>query len=161
MLMTLENTLLEKLSEWQPAPGRQELSVGDPDAGWSVTLTADRSDMLGCLLWELSLHCGAGVADLAGWAGRAAERVSGLMEPLKVIEVDNDRRQAQLRSESPLQRADKCFYYELLLQSGGSAVLRRFQAGTTTTHREQVTFALTHEVLAKLASDVAAASVVA
>jgi hypothetical protein len=154
--MTLENTLLERLSEWQPRPGRQELSVTDPAIGWSVTLTADRSDVLGCLLWEVALQRATAVADLAGWAGRVSERASGLMEPLKVVEVDGERQQAQLRSEEPLQRADKRFYYEVVLGAGGSAVLRRFQAATNHTRREQVTFALTHEALAKLVGDVTA-----
>jgi hypothetical protein len=156
--MTLENMLLEKLSEWKPRPGRQELSVADPASGWSVTLTADRSDVLGCLLWEVSLRHAATVADLPGWANRTAERVSGLMEPLKVVEVDGEHRLAQLRSESPLVRADKRFYYELLLGGDGSATVRRFQAATNCSHREQVTFALTHEAVAKLVADATAAT---
>jgi hypothetical protein len=72
------------------------------------------------------------------------------------VEVDGERQQAQLRSEEPLQRADKRFYYEVVLGASGSAVLRRFQAATNHTRREQVTFALTHEALAKLVSDVTA-----
>jgi hypothetical protein len=156
MLMTLENTLLEKLSEWHPPPGRQDLTVADPTAGWSVTLTADRSDVLGCLLWEITLRRAGPEDNLAGWANGVAQRVSGLMEPLKVVEVDVERREAQLRSEAPLQRADKRFYYELLLRGDASAVLRRFQGATTAAGREQLTFALTHEALTKLVGDISA-----
>lgn len=156
--MTLENTVLERLSEWQPAPGRQDLHVADPASGWSVTLTADRSDVLGCLLWEMAVRHSGAVADLGAWANRVAERVGGLMEPLKVVEIDVERREAQLRSDSPLQRGEKRFYYEVVMQGNGSAVLRRFLAASATAKREQVTFALTHEAVAKLAGDVSAAS---
>jgi hypothetical protein len=153
--MTLENTLLEKLSEWRPKPGRQQLHVADQ--GWHVTVTADRSDGLGCLLWELNLQRdGSAGTDVQAWATRAAARISGLMEPLKVVEVDSSRQEAQLRSESPLQRGDKRCYYELLLSGLGTATLRRYQSFNGNGKREQMTFALTHEVLTKLVGDVAA-----
>ena len=46
--MTLENTLLEKLSEWRPAgEGRHTLAVLDADTGWNVAITADRLDQIG------------------------------------------------------------------------------------------------------------------
>jgi len=80
------------------------------------------------------------------------------MEPLKIVEVDAIRKVAQLRSDAPLQRGDKRLYYELLLSGIGHAVLRRFQTGNGTAGRDQVVFAATHETLAKLASDVAAAA---
>src|SRR6266540_2468632 len=101
--MTLENTLLEKLSEWRPPQGRQTLNV--PGGGaWAVALTADRSDVLGCLVWELALQRTAPApsgATLQGWAERIADRVTGLLEPLKVHEVDAERNQALLRSDGP------------------------------------------------------------
>ena len=52
--MTLENTLLENLAEWRPPAGRRTLTVPDEAAAWSVSVTADRSDVLGCLVWELA-----------------------------------------------------------------------------------------------------------
>jgi hypothetical protein len=156
MPMTLENTLVEKLSEWQPPPGRQEFHAAAD--GWSVTVAADRSDALGCLLWELTLRRqGEANIDVSKWAATAAERVSGLMEALKVVEVDTIRKEAQLRSESPRERGEKRLYYELLLRSR-EAVLRRYQTAVHSSHREQITFALTHEALAKLAADVAASA---
>jgi hypothetical protein len=157
MLMTLENTLLKKLSEWQPSPGRQELHVAE--AGWRATVTVDRSDALGCLLWELKLQReGTSDVDVPNWAVAAAERVTGLMQPLKVIEVDVLRKEAQLRSDSPAERDGKRLYHELLLSALGQAVLRRFQTTNVTTGRAQVVFAITHEALARLAGDVAAAA---
>jgi hypothetical protein len=157
MVMTLENTLLEKLSEWQPPPGRQELhAAGD---GWIATVLAERSDVLGCLLWELNLQGDVRTkANVSAWAAAVAERVRGLMEPLKVVEIDSDRREAQLRSETPQQRHDKRLYYELRLRGNRQASLRRYQA-TDTGRRQQVAFAVTHEALARLVGDVVACSV--
>jgi hypothetical protein len=153
--MTLENTLLEKLSEWRPGPGRQELHVAG--AGWRVTVTADRSDVLGCLLWDLNLQRdGSAKVDVQAWAANAAARITGLMEPLRVVEVDCSRQEAQLRSESPLERGDKRFYYELLLNGLGIATLRRFQTLNGGGKRAQTTYTLTHEVLAKLVGDLTA-----
>jgi len=152
--MTLENTLLEKLNEWQPPAGRHDLHVGAD--GWNVTVTADRSDVLGCLLWELTLHRdGSAGLDVQQWARAAAERITGLMEPLKIVEVDTVRQQAQLRSDTPVQRGGKRLYYELMLSGIGHAVLRRFQTANAGASREQVVFAVTHETLAKVVADLA------
>jgi len=155
--MTLENTLLERLSEWQPPPGRRELHVAS--GGWSANVTADRSDALGCLLWELKMQSdGTAEIDVPKWAAAAAERVTGLMQPLKVVEVDTFRNEAQLRSDAALDRGDKRLYHELLLSGIGHAVLRRFQTINGTTGREQVAFAVTHEALARLVGDVTGAA---
>jgi hypothetical protein len=155
--MTLENTVLQKLSDWHPPQGRQSLNVPDADAGWTVALTADRSDVLGCLVWDLTLHRRASVpanVTLSGWAERIAERATGLLEPLKVHEVDVERNEALLRSDGPTQRGDVLFYYEILLRGTTCAEVRRYQAARqANAPREQVAFALTHEALAKLVGD--------
>jgi hypothetical protein len=150
--MTLANTLLEKLADWLP-PERASLAVGD--ASGSVRLTADRSDQLGCLVWELAVQRSTPPGEgLAAWAEQLAGRVTGLVEPLSVYEVDGLRDEALLRSEGPSQRGGRLFYYEVLLRGNGAALLRRYQAShDAATKREQTAFALTHEVLAKLVDD--------
>ncbi len=158
--MTLESTVLEKLAEWHPPAGRHTLTVPGEGGGWSVAVTADRSDVLGCLVWELAVRR-AGEAPagetLRGWAGRVAGRVVGLLEPLKVHEIDAERNEAQLRSAAPLQRGEQLYYYEVLLHGTSAATVRRYQATHSGARREQVAFALTHEALAKFAADVTAA----
>jgi hypothetical protein len=152
--MTLENTLREKLSEWNAPPGRQELPVAA--GGWTATIAVDRNDAVGCVVWELALRRdGTAGSDVSTWANKASQRITGLMEPLKVVEIDIDRKEAQIRSTVPLVRGDKGFYYELLLKGLGVAVLRRYQTAQGTAGREQVGFALTHEALAKVAGDLA------
>jgi len=77
------------------------------------------------------------------------------MEPLAVHETDATRGEAILRSTSPSAKADALAYYEVSLHTTGRAVVRRFHGSKAKPGREQVPFALTHEVLAKLAGDVA------
>lgn len=159
--MTLEKTVRQKLSKWSHPGGRQHCIVPDEGAGWTMTLAADRCDELGCLIWELTVQHSAGAiaTDAAGLRARAervAARATGLLEPLRVVEVDAPRLQAQLRSQSPSQRDEQNFYYEVLLTASGSGTVRRYQAAQGKEHRTQVLFALTHEALAKLAADLTA-----
>jgi hypothetical protein len=158
--MTLENTLLAKLAEWRPAAGRQTLTVADPDSGWTALVTADRADVVGCLAWEVALRRDAstsgGPADLRSWAEGAA-RAAGLLEPLKVHEIDAERNEALLRSAAPTQRGEHLYYHEVLLRGTSEAVLRRYQAAPSgPERRKQVAFALTHESVAKCLAGLAA-----
>jgi hypothetical protein len=162
--MTLNDLVLQKLADWRP-PGheRSTLTIPDEGSGWSLALTADRCDELGCLAWELTLQPRADLATrqgatLTSWARQAAERVRGLLEPLKVVEIDLERNEAILRSVQPTQRGDKAAYYELFMNGTRRATLRRYQvAWPNGQRREQVAFALTHETLAKVVTDLAGA----
>lgn len=156
--MTLPETLLPKLSDWRPAGvGRHSWSETFPAAGWAVRLAADKTDSLSCLVWELTLtRTAEPPADLtlAGWAAGVAARTSGLMEPLKVHEVDETRGEAVLRSTAPAKKGAGLAYYEVRLHGLTGAVVRRYAASKVESGRAQVAFPLTHEALAKLAGDV-------
>ncbi|HEV3262814.1 MAG TPA: hypothetical protein VG013_38625 [Gemmataceae bacterium] len=158
--MTLNDMVLRKTAEWRvPAGSRQTLAVPDDGCGWAAAVTADRSDDLGCLVWEIKLRRTAApaAAELPAWAERVAGRVTGLLEPLKVVEVDVLLNEALLRSDQPTQRGDAVFYYEVRLNGSGEATLRRFHAfHEERKPREQILFSLTHEALAKVVGDVAA-----
>jgi hypothetical protein len=156
----LNETVLQKLADWRPSGERQTLNLPGVASGWALAVTAERNDELGCLAWELNFQRtgpAAAAANLAGWAQRVAERVTGLLEPLKVVEVDSLRQEALLRSNEPAHRQDRLFYYEVLLKNDSQASVRRFKASPLGgERREQVAFALTHEALAKLAVDLTA-----
>jgi hypothetical protein len=162
MPMTLNETLLARLAEWRPGRGRQTLNVPDEGAGWTVSLTADRADELGCLAWEMTLHRstslpGGDAAALRAWADRAVGRARGLLESLKVVEVDPERDEALLRSDTPAAKGEDRFYYEVHLKGTGVADVRRYRGTLAAlSKREQVAFALTHEALARLADDLTA-----
>ncbi len=160
--MTPSEKMLAKLAEWRPAAGaRSSLTMVDDDTGWTTTLTADRNDELGCLLWDVSwsLHAApAGEApDLKDWAQRLADRITGLLEPLKVLEVDAARNEAILRSARVTQRGQSLLYYEAVLQGTGNVTLRRYQASHDNGNRQQTAFALTHEAVARVVDDLTAA----
>ena len=74
-------------------------------------------------MWELTLTRpeGALSTDLKTRAERTAARVTGLLEPLRLIEVDAGRDAALLRSTAPQKRGDDLYYYEVELKTGGGA----------------------------------------
>lgn len=157
--MSWNETLLQKLADWRPeGPGRHALGCTDQAAGWTATIEADRNDELGCLLWQATLRRGTPApGTLQAWAERVAARVTSLIEPLKVIEVDSTRDEAILRSERPARRGEALLYFEVLLKGTGEARLCRFQASQAEAKpRTQVNAPLTHEALVKFIADTTA-----
>ncbi len=157
--MTPADTITEALAAWQPrGTGRHNWSHALPAEGWSVNLAADRADSVGCVARELSLsRAGSTPAGLTtrNWADKIAARATGLLEPLKIVEVDDAGAEAILRSTMPSKRGSTVAYYEIVLTGTEKAVVRRFQADPKAgTPRTQVGYSLTHEVLAKLVEDV-------
>lgn len=155
--MTLNDLLLQKLAEWRFDNGRQTLTADHPESGWTAAVTADCADQVGCRIWEVNLSRPNVVpkADLKGHAEQVAGRVTGLLEPLRLVEVDAGCDTALLRSAAPQRRGDDLYYYEVELKSGAAGV-RRYQGSTTGAARQQVAFPLTHEAAAKLAGDLTA-----
>jgi len=153
--MTLSETDLAKVADWQPGEGRQTLAVTDEASSWTASITTDRRDAVGCVLWEVALQSAAPAAGtLDAWADAIAGRVTGLLESLRVHEVDAARNEALLRSDGPSARGDDVYYYEVLLQGTARATLRRFRASRQPTgSRKQVAFTLTNEALARLVED--------
>jgi len=149
--MTLEKTL------------RQQLNSTDPGgfhfhaAGWDVTLTSDQRDRLSCALKELTLERNTPIAEeLKPWAERVAGRATGLLESLRLIEIDQPIGRALLRSETPTVQDGKVFYYELWLERTDrtSANLRRYAGDRVGgDKREAVSFVLTHDAIVKIVSD--------
>jgi hypothetical protein len=159
--MTLDEILYQRLGSWRPPEGRHELTLAEETPGWAVTIAADRNDEVGSLVWELNLRRVAGAPQrqvpLKDWAGNIAARVTGLLEPLKVIEVDPIQDQALLRSSAASQRGDKLYYYEVRLRGTSEAQVCRYQAKSNNNGpRDQVPFALTHETLIKFIGDLTA-----
>jgi hypothetical protein len=152
--MSLDALLLEKLANWRPAGGRATLEVSSD--GCTVALAVDCVDVVGCQLWELSLRPAAETPafELKTRAEQLCRRITGLMEPLRLVEVDVLGNVALLRSEEPGRRGDERFYYEVLLYGNGGSVVRRYRTPhAEQPRRQQVAFTLTHEALAKLVRD--------
>jgi hypothetical protein len=156
--MKLSEKLLNRLADELP-PGRQILSVAEEGPGaWTVALTVDRADVVGCVVWEMVMRReGAepwNALALKAQSERIAESVTGLLEPLKLLEVDHVRLEALLRSDGPTRRGEDVFFYEVKLHAGNIITLRRFHASTAPgMQRDQVPFTLTHEAIACIVDD--------
>jgi hypothetical protein len=157
--MSLAETLLEKLADWRPAgEGRPSAGIALPEHGWTVGLTAEKADSVGCRLTQLEATRSEPVADddaaLEAHVRRAAGRATGLLEPLRLVEIDRGRHVALLRSDAPAAKGDAVQYYEVQFQGRNRVTVGRFKAKKVSpAGREAIPFALTHEALAKLVDD--------
>ncbi len=151
--MTLEKTLRQQLNKTES--GGFPVSMGD----WTIGLVADKSDSLSCALRELTLDRATPIADeLDTWATRIAKTVTGLMEPLRVIEVDLPLGKAMLRSDAPARQDGKAFYYELLLERTGRTRVTLHRYAGETGKRVAIAFVLTHDAIVKLVADITGAN---
>jgi hypothetical protein len=160
--MTFAETLLPRLASWRPAgEGRHDTTIALPQ-GWTVRLAAERVDTVGTLLHQVEAIRDVPVeedaAQLEVHARRAAARVTGLLESLRVVEVDGTGHTALLRSDTPARKGETVSYYEVRLFGRNRVTVERYRATPSIpARREAVAFALTHEVLAKLIEDLIAA----
>ncbi len=155
--MTLDEILLRKLASWRPDSACDRLTVDDPGSGWQASISAEQVDTLGCRLRDITLSRSRPLdnpAPLAEQAGRIAGRVTGLLEPLRLVEVDEPHGVAQLRSAAPAVRGEELAYYEVLRHADGTTRFGRYQAPAAG-KRQAVPFTLTHEALGKLVGDLA------
>jgi hypothetical protein len=150
--MTLEN-IRKKLAD---APtGAAEVVVSEP--GWTVSLRPEAHDTLGCALHQLTAQRdpASDGGDPRPWAERLSRTVTGLLEPLKLLEVDAGKNVALMRSAAPRQLDNALEYYEVELHGNQRADVRRFRGCHEAGHkRTAVPFTVTYEALAKLVDDI-------
>jgi hypothetical protein len=95
---------------------------------------------------------------LRAWGERLAARVTYLLEPLKVIEIDAQGGEVQIRSQAPTARAQQRGFYEVRLYKQGSLRMERFVYNDATRERQRTACQLTREVVERLADDIAASA---
>lgn len=158
MIMTSRtNTLLKTLQELQ-ATGSfpQRLLVRDTAIAATLEMDAHQLDRMSVEVSMLRVTPEqAKKLPLREQAVQLSQRITGLMEKLSAIEIDDERGEALLRSESPVAEHSTRIYYELLLSRGGAAELHRYQGSMVHSERKAIPFTLTHEALAKLVGDIA------
>jgi hypothetical protein len=93
---------------------------------------------------------------LRGWGDRLAARLTYLMEPLVVLEVDADGGEVELRSQVPTARDGLRAYYEVRLHRDGTLRLGRVAFDEATRRRRPAPCQVTREVLERLADDLVA-----
>ena len=153
--MASEN-LMEKLSDLKTASGPSLIEL----PGWTLNLENVQADSLSCRANGLTLRSNRREANLSNtqvktWANSVAIKVTGLLEPLRVLEVDETDATALLRSDKPSAKANEVTYYEVILKADRTANLQRYRGFTQETKpRVQIPFTVTHEVLAKFVEDV-------
>jgi hypothetical protein len=147
-----------ELKRIQAVNGRGLLQV-DADAG---RLEADLQavDAIGCsfltLAYSTDKLAGATSDDLKAVSDALVEKLTYLLEPIGLVEVDQDRYAVQLRSNPPQKGDDGTSYYELLVRRGGDVMLSRYQKKSGQL-RQIVPAHVTREVLQRLAEDFVAA----
>lgn len=97
-------------------------------------------------------------AELRAWGDRLAARVTYLMEPLVVLEVDPVAGEVELRSLAPTTRGGLRSYYEVRLNRQGALRFARVLFDENTRQRRPATCQLTREVLERLTDDLVATS---
>jgi hypothetical protein len=93
---------------------------------------------------------------LRSWGERLAARVTYLMEPFKVLEVDADGGEVKIRSQSPTTRGERRSYYEIRLSKPGTLRMERITFDEASRQRRLSSCQLTREVLERLADDIVA-----
>ncbi|AMV39142.1 hypothetical protein [Planctomyces sp. SH-PL62] len=95
---------------------------------------------------------------LSDWGETLSKRLTYLMEPLKVLEIDGGGGIVQLRSETPTARGDVRSYYEIRLDRGGTCRVERYTIDPSQGRRRRTPCHLTREVVERLADDLAVGS---
>jgi len=154
--MTLKQQIDRKLdrlmSEW--AEGETQPLDLETDSGrLACEITA--VDALACsfdtIIFVSEQTEGASIGQLKEMAESLSARLGYLMEPLDVIEVDEQLRIIQLRSRPPHRDDESIGYYELEIRPG-QVRLRRYEKHPERP-REAIPITITREVFGRLAED--------
>jgi hypothetical protein len=95
---------------------------------------------------------GLSMPELQAACRQLAQRLSYLMEPIQVIEADENLGTVQMRSDPPSQEEDQISYFELLAHNGGELKLVRYRKSSGQS-REAILSDVTFQVLERLATD--------
>ena len=93
------------------------------------------------------------IDQLKDWADRVAARVTYLMEPLRVVEVDPVGVEVELRSAAPSQRNNVRAFYEIRLRRAGTLQLARVVYDNVSRTRRDEAFQMTREIIERLTDD--------
>lgn len=119
------------------------------------TIVVEDADRLGVLAGSVSVQR---TNRVGGAVARKAEslvrRITYLQEPLAVIEAEDRRGRAIVRSASPRPASGAREYNEAVIDEGNSITIRRFRAESGS-RRRQVGSNLSRETLGRLADDLA------
>ncbi len=130
---------------WHASTSRGVLDVHVRALG-SIGLSFDR------LTYRAPSLSGVSMSELQKACHQLAQRLAYLLEPIRVLEVDEARGAVQMRSQPPSQQDNCISYFELLARNSGEIQLIRYQKPPQQS-REAIPSDVTFEVLERLAGD--------
>lgn len=149
-------SLPQKLSDKLDTPQIDGTVVSANEDGDKLRVRVDQAGALALSLFEVRLNTdkltGAPMAHVKQVAEELTGKITYLLEPIQPIETDDEACVVQLRSTRPEQREGALTYYELLVKTGGSISLNRYEKSSGALRRE-VAMSLTKEVVRRLAED--------
>jgi len=157
--MTLKEAInqeLTRLADAHPSPTAPR-KVQVEYEGKQLECQIEALDRLGCAVEHVQVSspvlAAASLVRLHEVSQALAAKLTYLLEPIAVIETDQEEQSVQMRSSPPQREGRQSNYYELLA-GRGRLELRRYckEAGRS---RTQVAAHLTREVLCRLAGDLA------
>jgi hypothetical protein len=155
--MSLSRKLTAALDAAPIHPGDPPCQVSAADGGHRIALDLIASGPVGLAFDALDF---AAPADperttdaLRAWADRLAARVTYLMEPLVVLELDPVAGEAELRSQAPSARGSLKSYYEVRLNKAGALRFSRVAFDDASRQRRPAPCQMTREVLERLTDD--------
>jgi hypothetical protein len=152
--MDIKTDIQRELKRIQAVSGRGLLQVDTGSGRIEADLLA--VDAIGCsfltLAYSTDKLAGLPIDELKKLSESLIARLTYLLEPIGIVEVDRDRASVQLRSKPPQKGDDGTSYYELMVRRGGDVTLSRYQKKPGQI-REIVSAHVTREVLQRLAED--------
>jgi len=152
--MDIKTDIERELKRIQAVSGKGLLQVDTDNGRIEADLLA--VDAIGCsfltLAYSTDKLASSSLDELKKISESLISRLTYLLEPIGVVEVDRDRAAVQLRSNPPQKGDDGTSYYELMVRRGGDVTLSRYQKKPGQI-REIVPANVTREVLQRLAED--------
>jgi len=141
----------------RPEAGALPCDVAAEEGPHRVSLHVTASGPVGLAFDSLEFTTSAraewSTDDLRRRGDRLAARLTYLMEPLVVLEVDPIEGEVELRSQSPTARDGRRSYYEVRLNRQGALRLGRVNYDESTRKRQPAFCQMTREVLERLTED--------
>ena len=157
--MNIREALQQELRRLDQAKITDQCTVAVSDANGNVACELVAVDGIGCAFNQLTYHTSrladASLDQLRAVSEDLSRRLCYLLEPIRPLEIDEDRCQIQMRSNPPQKDEQGNSYYELLVEKGGLISLCRYQKAPGQP-RQNVPAYVTREVLLRLAADFAA-----
>lgn len=150
----IQETLAQRAREstsQRRAPGATIIEADTPIG--HVSASIEDSDRLGVLAGPVTARRTDGKTGSVGAQAReAVRRLNYLQEPLTIVETEEARGRAIVRSEAPRSTRRGREYNEAVLQNGDAISIRRYRAEGGS-RRKAVPSNLSRETLGRLADD--------